>query len=127
MVVGLLIWFVLWLIRNHELPKGEKIGWVCLLLMFGAGLPLSLNIMLSPELPDDNRIAVIEEMDVSKGKYSNKYQLTLQIDGDSRTYDISKDYYEALEVGETVSVGSWSGGLGVPYSKVIEPEPSAEE
>ncbi len=126
-VVGLLIWLVLWLIRSHELTKGELIGWVFLLLMFGAGLPLSLNIMLSSKLPNDSRTAVIEEMDVSEGKYSDSYHLTLQIDGDSRTYDISKDYYEALEVGETVSVGSWSGGIGIPYSKVIEPEPSAEE
>ena len=119
--VALMIWGVLRLVRKYLLPKGERIALAVLFLMLGAGLPMSLNLILSPESPRDTRTAIIEEMRVEESKYSIDYRLTVKIGSEEQEYDISRAYYDTLQVGDPVTVGFWDGGLGISYTRVVEP------
>ena len=116
--VGLLIWLFCVLVRKHLLKRSELISMALLLVMFGSGVPMGLNLLLSTEEPTLTQTRIVAEKFVSKGKYTDSYRLTLE---DGRDFDVTYAYFQSVEEGDPVRIGAWDGGLWIPYSQVLEP------
>ena len=121
---GAVVSFLVWcLVRRQALSRGDLITILAVFFLAGGlSTALSANLLLSSKEPRETRSAEIVTMWEYKGKRDASWGLTLMLDGETCDYDVSKASYEAAKLGSTVYVGLWDGGIGIPYSLVLDPQ-----
>lgn len=121
---GVAVTFLAWrLIRRQALPRGELFAALVGFFLFGSlSLGQSANLLLASSSPDEIKSAEIVKLWADEGSRSTDYRATLLLEGEEHDYDLTKTCYESVQPGDTVSVGLWEGGIGIPYSLVLEPE-----
>ena len=122
--VGAAVTFLVWrFIRHQALSRGDLIAALLGFFLFGSlGLSLSANLLLAPSSPDEIKSAEIVKLLGDEGSRNTDYRATLLLEGEEHNYDLTKNCYESVQPGDTVTVGLWEGGIGIPYSLVLEPE-----
>ena len=118
-VVTFLVW---WFTRRQELSRGDLLTILIVFFVVGGGsIAMSANLLLAPSNPDEMKSAEIVKLWADEGSRSTNYRATLLLEGEEHDYDLTKICYESVQSGGSVSVGLWKGGLGIPYSLVLEP------
>ena len=119
-VVTFLVW---WFTRRQELSRGDLLTILIVFFVVGGGsIAMSANLLLAPSSPDEIKSAEIVKLLGDEGSRNTDYRATLLLEGEEHNYDLTKTCYESVQPGDTVSVGLWEGGIGIPYSLVLEPE-----
>lgn len=116
---------VLVMLLNREWKRRKAVILVLVMgfLFYGFGFVGQVNGLLDTEPPrqDAGRIADMHISTSSKGPDS--YYLTVTMpDGSELDTKVSKSQYEAMEIGDPVTVYTYAGFLGIPYTVAMPAE-----
>lgn len=94
------------------------------LLMYALGAVAQVNFMFDHAEPMV-QFAVVEHMHIATStKTPDSYDLTVLFpNGGTEELSVSKEFYQQTEIGDRVSIETYSGALGIPYAFVVEEEP----
>ncbi len=78
-----------------------------------------LNFTCDTSQPSTYEAVIIDKHIVTGVKGGDDYRIEVQSSNkSSEEFDISYKKYEALEIGDTVTIGEYSGAFGIEYSKI---------
>lgn len=114
---------VMLLNREWKRKKGVILALAMGLLFYGFGFVGQVNGLLDTN-PPRQEVGVIVDMDIStSSKGPDSYHLTIVMpDGEELDTKVSRSQYESMEIGDSVTVYTYPGFLGIPYTFAVETE-----
>lgn len=96
---------------------GRRLLCVPVLLFYSFGFTGQMNYVLD-DIESTRCEAVVEEMQISaSSKGWDLYKLTVVLpDGQTQELSVAQEFYEQTEIGDTVTVETYSGALGIAYA-----------
>ena len=96
---------------------GRRLLCVPVLLFYSFGFTGQMNYVLD-DIEPTRCEAVVEEMRIStSSKSPDTYNLTVVLpDGQTQELSVAQEFYEQTEIGDTVTVETYSGALGIAYA-----------
>ncbi len=116
-VYVVLLALVLLLSTEWRARKSVLISVGFALLYYSIGFTAQVNYVFDRAEPT-SREAVVEEMRIStSSKSPDTYNLTVVLpDGQTQELSVAQEFYEQTEIGDTVTVETYSGALGIAYA-----------
>ncbi|MDD6611522.1 MAG: hypothetical protein PUE91_04900 [Clostridiales bacterium] len=89
------------------------------LFMSCFGMIGELNYVLDNSVPYDKATCEITDMELdTSSKGPDTYEITVDFRGEEIDLFIEKEDYERLQIGDTVPVSLYRGGLGIPFADI---------
>ena len=89
------------------------------LLAGSFGLVGELNYLLDDAVPYDTSKCEITDMYISSSsKSADTYEITVNFRGEELTLSILEEEYDALQIGDSIPVYYYRGGLGIPFADI---------
>lgn len=108
------------LLPELRISRGSFLPLLILVLLFSAGVPGEVNYLLDDPSPAHVDAPLVVDKHTSSGTNTpDTYYLTLEEDGGSTDLSVPKEYYDAIDPGDRVSIGYWNGALYIPYMEVL--------
>ena len=116
-VCVVLLVLVLLLSTEWRVKKSALICVGFALLYYSVGFTAQVNYVFDRAEPTSCE-AVVEEMRIStSSKSPDTYDLTVVLpDGQTQELSVAQEFYEQTEIGDTVTVETYSGALGIAYA-----------
>lgn len=116
-VCVVLLVLVLLLSTEWRVRKGALICVGFALLYYSVGFTAQVNYVFDRAEPTSCE-AVVEEIRIStSSKSPDTYDLTVVLpDGQTQELSVAQEFYEQTEIGDTVTVETYSGALGIAYA-----------
>lgn len=135
--VNYLVWWQIWLwsalvgavlscvigrfAREFQYYKEDMLAVVILLVMFSQGPIGVMNSALDFSLPETQTVPIIDMYISDGGRSSDRHYCTILLeDGTEFDLHVTRLEYEALSVGERITVSTRTGGLGIGYIALVE-------
>lgn len=118
-VFAVLLSVVLALTKEWHAHKSIIFVFVMILAYYSLGFSGQMNYLLDRSQPTE-QAAVVEEMKITTSSNSpDSYYLTVRLgNGTTEKLEVGEKLYKQTALGDTVTVETYSGGLGVPYAFV---------
>lgn len=118
-VFAVLMLALLALTKEWRAHKSLILAFILILAYYALGFTGQMNYLLDRSEPTE-QTAVVEKMNIStSSKSPDSYYLTVRLpNGATEKLEVGEKLYEQTELGDTVTVETYSGGLGVPYAFV---------
>lgn len=118
-VFAVLMLALLTLSKEWRAHKSLILVFILILAYYALGFTGQMNYLLDRSEPTE-QTAVVEKMNISTGSKSpDSYYLTVRLpNGATEKLEVGEKLYEQTELGDTVTVETYPGGLGVPYAFV---------
>lgn len=121
-ILSLILGSALWYFAPER--KADPVGLLptlFLILLFGWGIGGTINLLDINQGYDWSEFSTVTDLEVShSSKGGTSYNVISTTADGEMSHRVSKDYFNTLQVGDTVTVDHYEGTLGIPFCWIVE-------